>query len=80
MEYLDSATVKHRIAGKPVETDVLLDLAIQIAEGLDAAHAEGDFIFRVLMSGTVCPPCQVFNRAESSRTAKDWANNACGKL
>jgi len=33
----------------------------------------------VLMSGTVCPPCQFFNRAESSRTPKrNWDSNACG--
>src|SRR5512143_1650204 len=41
MEYLDGQTLKRRIQGKPLGTDEILDLAIQIAEGLDAAHAQG---------------------------------------
>jgi serine/threonine protein kinase len=50
MEFLEGATLKHRIEGSTLSDELVLDLAIELADGLDAAHAKGIIHREVLIS------------------------------
>jgi serine/threonine protein kinase len=65
---LEGETLRHLIEGKPLKTEILLGLSIQVAAALHAAHSKG-IIHRNINGGTCCPEFSVTSRDRSSRDA-----------